>query len=177
MKEQLDNHQGRLQGGEALKLDAQTLNNASGTIDGQQRLALRIIGGLDNAGGAVRSNGDQQITAASIDKRQGVFSSRGGLALTAAQLDNSNGTLISEGSGIYRIEMLDNRQGKVHRGEALTLNGRQVNNQRGQPVSSQALTLKANQLDYSSQSALEVQTDHLDNRYGGRVLWVRHTPA
>lgn len=43
------------------------------------------------------------------------------------------------------------------------------------------MTLKANQLDnsgqgtLSSQAALEVQTDHLDNRDGGRVLGTTHT--
>lgn len=71
--------------------------------------------------------------------------------------------------------MLDNRQGKVHSGEALTLDGRQVNSQRGQLISSHALTLKANRIDNSGQAALEVQTDHLDNRDGGRVLGTAHT--
>lgn len=181
LKEQLDNREGRLQSGQAFKLDAQTLNNASGTIGGQQQLAFRILGEFDNAGDDLRSNGDQQITAASIDNRQGVFRSRGVLALTAAQLDNTNGTLISQGNGIYRIEMLDNRQGKVHNGETLTLDGRQVNNQRGQLVSSQALTLKENQLDNSGQrtlsslAALEVHADHLDNRDGGPLLGMTHT--
>ncbi|MCP1065644.1 hypothetical protein M5G07_09715 [Serratia symbiotica] len=77
-------------------------------IDTEAGVGVRILGGLDNAGGAVRSNGDQQITTASIDNRQGVFSSRSGPMLTAAQLDNTNGTLISQGTAIYRIEMLDN---------------------------------------------------------------------
>ncbi|MDT3252731.1 hemagglutinin repeat-containing protein [Serratia sp. root2] len=177
----LDNRQGKLQSGEALQLDAQTLNNADGTIDGQQQLALRILGALNNAGGAVRSNGEQQIAAAGIDNRQGVFSSRGGLALTTARLDNAAGTLISQGSGSYSIGTLNNQQGKVHSGAALTLDGEQVNNQGGQLVSTDGLTLRANQLDnsgqgtVSSQAALDVQADRLNNRDGGMLLGTTHT--
>ncbi|CAI1642369.1 Filamentous hemagglutinin [Serratia grimesii] len=177
----LDNRGGKLQGGEALALDAQTLNNAGGTIDGQQQLALRILGLLDNVGGTVRSNGDQQIAAAGINNTQGVFSSLRTLDLTTAQLDNAGGTLISQGAGDYRIDTLNNQQGKVHSGEALSLEGAQVNNQGGQLVSTQALTLRANQLDnssqgtLSSQAALDVQADRLNNRDGGLMLGTTRT--
>ncbi|MGB8664136.1 MAG: hemagglutinin repeat-containing protein, partial [Serratia inhibens] len=177
----LDNRSGKLQGGEAVSLDAQTLNNAGGTIDGQQTLSLRILGMLDNSGGAVRSNGEQQVSAAGIDNRQGVFSSRGGIVLTTAQLDNGGGTLISQGSGTYRFDTLNNQQGKVHSGEALTLDGRQVNNQSGQLVSTQGMTLKAGALDnsdhgtISSQAALDVRADRLNNRDGGLVLGTTRT--
>ncbi|VEI20617.1 Filamentous hemagglutinin [Serratia plymuthica] len=177
----LDNRSGKLQGGEALQLDAQALNNAGGTIDGQQQLALRILGALNNAGGAVRSNGEQRITAAGIDNRQGIFSSRGGIALTTAQLDNAGGTLISQGTGIYRFDRLNNQQGKVHSGEALILDGTQVNNQSGQLVSSQGLTLEAKALDnsgqgtISSQATLDVRGERLNNRDGGLLLGTTHT--
>ncbi len=177
----LDNRGGKLQGGEAVSLDAQTLNNAGGTIDGQQALSLRILGLLDNTGGAVRSNGALQVSAAGVDNRQGVFSSRGSIALTTAQLDNAGGTLISQGTGTYRFDTLNNQQGKVHSGVALTLDGTQVNNQSGQLVSIQGLTLKAGALDnsgqgtISSQAALDVRADRLNNRDGGLILGTTRT--
>lgn len=180
LQDELDNRGGKLQGGEVLQLDAQTLNNAGGTIDGQQQLLLRILGRIDNTGGAVRSGGQQQVAAAGIDNRQGVFSSRGGVNLTTAQLDNAGGTLIAQGSGIYRIDILHNQQGKVHSGAALMLDAKQVNNQGGQLVSTEALTLKSDALDnsdqgiLSSQTALEVSTDHLNNRDGGLILSTTH---
>ena len=176
LKQQLDNRQGSVQGGGPLTLEAQTLNNAGGSLDGQQMLILRILGLLDNRSGAVRSNGNQQVTAAGINNSSGMFSSRGDLHLAATQLDNANGALISLGTGIYRLDTLNNQQGKVHSADALTLNTKQLNNQNGQLVSTRALTLQADQLNnsgkgaISSQTSLVVQADSLNNRDGGRLL-------
>lgn len=181
LSDALNNRDGKVQSGEALQLDAQTLNNAGGTIDGQQQVALRILGLLENTDGAVRSNGDLQVSAAGIHNTRGVFSSRGGITVASKQLDNAGGTLISLGSGIYRIDQLNNQHGKVHSGEALTLEGELVNNQGGQLVSTQGLTLKTGVLDnsgqgsISSQAALDVRADRLNNRDGGLILGTTHT--
>ncbi|HIE0191884.1 TPA: hemagglutinin repeat-containing protein [Serratia marcescens] len=176
LSDALNNRDGKMQSGEAFQLDAQTLNNVGGQIEGQQQVALRILGMFDNTGGAVRSNGEQQVSAAGIVNRQGIFSSRSGLDLATARLDNAGGTLISQGTGAYRIGTLNNQQGKVHSGGALTLEGAQVNNQGGQLVSTQRLTLRAAEIDnsaqgaLSSQAALEVQAERLNNRDGGLIL-------
>ncbi|MEL5589670.1 hemagglutinin repeat-containing protein [Serratia ureilytica] len=176
LSDALNNRDGKMQSGEALQLDAQTLNNVGGQLEGQQQVALRILGMFDNTGGAVRSNGEQQVSAAGIVNRQGIFSSRSGLDLATAWLDNTGGTLISQGTGAYRIGTLNNQQGKVHSGGALTLDGAQVNNQGGQLVSTQRLTLRAAEIDnsaqgaLSSQAALEVQAERLNNRDGGLIL-------
>ncbi|WP_413713269.1 hemagglutinin repeat-containing protein [Serratia marcescens] len=176
LSDALNNRDGKMQSGEAFQLDAQTLNNVGGQIEGQQQVALRILGRFDNTGGAVRSNGEQRVSAAGIVNRQGVFSSRSGLDLATARLDNAGGTLISQGTGAYRIGTLNNQQGKVHSGGALTLDGTQVNNQGGQLVSTQRLTLRAAEIDnsaqgaLSSQAALEVQAERLNNRDGGLIL-------
>jgi len=172
----LDNRGGKIQGGDALALDAQALNNAGGTIDGQQHVALRILGLLENTGGAVRSNGGQEVSAAGINNTRGVFSSRGGITVASKQLDNTGGTLISQGAGIYRLDRLNNQHGKVHSGDALTLEGAQVNNRGGQLVSTHGLALKAGTLDnsgqgtLSSQAELDVQAERLNNRDGGLIL-------
>lgn len=118
LSDALNNRDGKLQSGEALQLDAQALNNAGGTIDGQQQVALRILGLLENTGGAVRSNGDQQVAASGINNARGVFSSRDGITVASKQLDNDGGTLISRGAGIYRLDQLNNQHGKVHSGDA-----------------------------------------------------------
>ena len=176
LSDALNNRDGKVQSGEALQLDAQTLNNAGGTIDGQQQVALRILGLLENTDGAVRSNGGQEVSAAGINNTRGVFSSRGGITVASKQLDNAGGTLISQGSGIYRLDTLNNQHGKVHSGDALTLEGAQVNNRGGQLVSTQGLALKAGTLDnsgqgtLSSQAALNLQADRLNNRDGGLIL-------
>ncbi|MDP8799112.1 hemagglutinin repeat-containing protein [Serratia marcescens] len=176
LSDALNNRDGKMQSGEAFQLDAQTLNNVGGQIEGQQQVALRILGMFDNTGGAVRSNGEQQVSAAGIVNRQGIFSSRSGLDLATARLDNAGGTLISQGTGAYRIGTLNNQQGKMHSGGALTLDGAQVNNQGGQLVSTQRLTLRAAEIDnsaqgaLSSQAALEVQAERLNNRDGGLIL-------
>ena len=175
LSDALNNRDGKMQSGEALQLDAQTLNNVGGQLEGQQQVALRILGMFDNTGGAVRSNGEQQVSAAGIVNRQGIFSSRSGLDLATARLENTGGTLISQGTGAYRIGTLNNQQGKVHSGGALTLDGAQVNNQGGQLVSTQRLTLRAAEIDnsaqgaLSSQAALEVQAERLNNRDGGLI--------
>ncbi|MGI0464744.1 hemagglutinin repeat-containing protein [Serratia marcescens] len=181
LSDALNNRDGKVQSGEALQLDAQTLNNAGGTIDGQQHVALRILGLLENTDGAVRSNGDQKVSAAGINNTRGVFSSRGGITVTSKQLNNDGGTLISQGTGIYRLDRLNNQQGKLHSGDALTLEGAQVNNQGGQLVSTQGLTLKAEALDnsgqgtLSSQGAIKLLTDRLNNRDGGLILGTTRT--
>ncbi|MGP3283541.1 hemagglutinin repeat-containing protein [Serratia bockelmannii] len=181
LSDALNNRDGKVQSGEALQLDAQTLNNAGGAIDGQQQVALRILGLLENTDGAVRSNGDQQVSAAGINNTRGVFSSRGGITVTSKQLDNAGGTLISQGAGIYRLDQLNNQHGKVHIGDALTLEGAQVNNQGGQLVSTQGLTLKAGTLDnsgqgtLSSQAAITLQADRVNNRDGGLILGTTRT--
>ncbi|MBH2629543.1 hemagglutinin repeat-containing protein [Serratia marcescens] len=177
----LDNRGGKIQGGDALALDAQALNNAGGTIDGQQRVALRILGLLENTGGAVRSNGGQEVSAAGINNTRGVFSSRGGITVASKQLDNTGGTLISQGAGTYRLDRLNNQHGKVHSGDALTLEGAQVNNRGGQLVSTYGLTFKAGTLDnsgqgtLSSQAELDVQAERLNNRDGGLILGTTRT--
>ncbi|WP_164141567.1 hemagglutinin repeat-containing protein [Serratia marcescens] len=177
----LDNRGGKIQGGDALTFDAQALNNAGGTIDGQQRVALRILGLLENTGGAVRSNGGQEVSAVGINNTRGVFSSRGGITVASKQLNNDGGTLISQGAGIYRLDRLNNQHGKVHSGDALTLEGAQVNNRGGQLVSTQGLTLKAGALDnsgqgtLSSQAELDVQAERLNNRDGGLILGTTRT--
>lgn len=181
LSDALNNSDGKVQSGEALQLDAQALNNADGTIDGQQQVALRILGLLENTGGAVRSNGDQQVAASGINNARGVFSSRGGITVTSKQLDNDGGTLISQGAGIYRLDQLNNQHGKVHSGDALTLEGAQVNNQGGQLVSTQGLILKAGMLDnsgqgtLSSQAAINLLVGRLNNRDGGLILGTTRT--
>ncbi|MEL5453709.1 hemagglutinin repeat-containing protein [Serratia ureilytica] len=181
LSDALNNRDGKMQSGEALQLDAQALNNAGGTIDGQQQVTLRIFGLLENTGGAVRSNGGQEVSAAGINNTRGVFSSRGGITVTSKQLNNDGGTLISQGTGIYRLDRLNNQQGKLHSGDALTLEGAQVNNQGGQLVSTQGLTLKAEALDnsgqgtLSSQGAIKLLTDRLNNRDGGLILGTTRT--
>ena len=177
----LDNRAGKVQSGEALQLDAQTLNNAGGSIDSQQQLTLQLSGEMDNSGGAVRSNGGQQVNAATIDNRQGVFSSRETLNLTTGQLDNTGGTLISQGAGNYLLNVLNNQQGKVHSGAALSLNAAQLNNQGGQLVATQDFVLNATTIDnsaqgvLSSQAGLILQTEHLSNRNGGLLLGTTFT--
>ncbi|EMY0613356.1 hemagglutinin repeat-containing protein [Serratia marcescens] len=181
LSDALNNRDGKVQSGEALQLDAQTLNNAGGTIDGQQRVALRILGLLENTGGAVRSNGGQEVSAAGINNTRGVFSSRGGITVASKQLDNTGGTLISQGAGTYRLDRLNNQHGKVHSGDALTLEGAQVNNRGGQLVSTHGLALKAGTLDnsgqgtLSSQAELDVQAERLNNRDGGLILGTTRT--
>ena len=181
LSDALNNRDGKVQSGEALQLDAQTLNNAGGTIDGQQRVALRILGLLENTGGAVRSNGGQEVSAAGINNTRGVFSSRGGITVASKQLDNTGGTLISQGAGTYRLDRLNNQHGKVHSGDALTLEGAQVNNRGGQLVSTHGLTFKAGTLDnsgqgtLSSQAELDVQAERLNNRDGGLILGTTRT--
>ncbi|BEO28406.1 16S rRNA endonuclease CdiA [Serratia marcescens] len=181
LNDALNNRDGKVQSGEALQLDAQALNNAGGTIDGQQQVTLHILGLLENTGGAVRSNGDQQVSAASINNTRGVFSSRGGITVTSKQLDNDGGTLISQGAGIYRLDQLNNQHGKAHSGDVLTLEGAQVNNQGGQLVSTQGLTLKAGTLDnsgqgtLSSQAAINLLAGRLNNRDGGLILGTTRT--
>ncbi len=181
LSDALNNRDGKMQSGEALQLDAQALNNAGGTIDGQQQVTLRIFGLLENTGGAVRSNGGQEVSAAGINNTRGVFSSRGGITVTSKQMNNDGGTLISQGTGIYRLDRLNNQQGKLHSGDALTLEGAQVNNQGGQLVSTQGLTLKAEALDnsgqgtLSSQGAIKLLTDRLNNRDGGLILGTTRT--
>ncbi|WP_288477251.1 hemagglutinin repeat-containing protein [uncultured Pantoea sp.] len=177
----LDNRAGNVQSGNALQLDAQTLNNAGGNIDSQQQLTLNLQGLLENSGGALRSNGGQQVNAATIDNRQGVFSSRETLNLTSGQLDNTGGTLISQGAGLYTINLLNNQQGKVHSGAALTLAAAQLNNQGGQLVATQDLVLNATTIDnsaqgvMSSQAAVSLQADRLSNRDAGLILGTTHT--
>ncbi|WP_262420563.1 hemagglutinin repeat-containing protein [Pantoea vagans] len=177
----LDNRAGKVQSGEALQLDAQTLNNAGGSIDSQQQLTLQLSGEMDNSGGAVRSNGGQQVNAATIDNRQGVFSSRETLNLTTGQLDNTGGTLISQGAGNYLLNVLNNQQGKVHSGAALSLDAAQLNNQGGQLVATQDFVLNATTIDnsaqgvLSSQAGLILQTEHLSNRNGGLLLGTTFT--
>nr|WP_223265992.1 hemagglutinin repeat-containing protein [Pantoea vagans] len=172
----LDNRAGKMQSGEALQLDAQTLNNAGGNIDSQQQLILQLSGQFDNNGGAVRSNGGQQINAAAINNHQGVFSSREAINLTTGQLENASGTLISQGAGSYHVGTLNNQQGKVHSGAALTLEAAQLNNQGGQLVATQDLVLNTTAIDnstqgvISSQAGLSLQADRLINRDGGLLL-------
>ncbi|OSN08202.1 filamentous hemagglutinin, partial [Lonsdalea iberica] len=178
---QLDNRQGKLQSGETLTLNAQSLQNDGGTLDSQQQMVLSTSGELSNQGGALRSNGDQRIAAHHLNNQRGVVSSQSGLTINAPLLDNAGGTLISQGVGTYHVDTLNNSQGKLHSGDALALTGSQVNNQAGQLVSTQDLVLIAAQLNndgqgtISSQGALDIQSDTVNNRDGGLILGTTRT--
>ncbi|MDR3434302.1 MAG: filamentous hemagglutinin N-terminal domain-containing protein, partial [Rouxiella aceris] len=181
LADNLNNQQGKIQSGDALSLSAQALQNSGGALDSQQQLSLRILGELNNLGGTLRSEGDQQITARYFNNQNGLASSRSGLTVNVPQLDNGNGTLISLGAGDYDIDVLNNGNGKIHSGDKLKITGSQVNNTAGQLVSTQDLQLGASILNnngrgiISSQAGLSIQSSTLNNSDGGSILGTAQT--
>ncbi|MCG2596946.1 MAG: hemagglutinin repeat-containing protein [Achromobacter sp.] len=177
----LDNRQGQVQSGDALRLDALRLLNEGGAIDSQRQLDLRIVDLLGNDRGALRSNGDQRITAGQVGNRHGLISSKRALTLAADNLNNTDGMLVSQAAGDYRVSTLNNRQGRIHSADALTLNSARLDNQAGQLVSGGTFMLNAAGLDnsgrgiISSQGQLGIKADRLDNRDGGLLLGTTHT--
>ncbi|WP_048697872.1 filamentous hemagglutinin N-terminal domain-containing protein [Erwinia piriflorinigrans] len=175
LKQALDNRHGRVQSGEGLQLNAQSLLNTAGAVDSRQQLRLGIMGLLDNDRGAIRSNGNQHIAAEQVANRWGVFSSYDGLSLAAAQLDNADGRLNSKGVGVYRAGSLDNQRDKLHSGDTLTLNATRLNNRAGQLVSTRMFALNVAQFDNSGQAGFDIQANgdlhiHSDTLRAGSAL-------
>ena len=219
--ERLDNGQGgRLIAAQALEAQAAQLNNQGGLVSGWQGvsvsggsldnsqggtlssrhggLKLALSGQLNNSGeGALVSQGDQQLRAASLDNRgNGIISSAGAIAAELdAALDNGNGGLISASGKLdlqagtvrnaggqlggasdvrVRADSLDNRAGQLSATGSLDLLiGAALLNAGGRLASGRDLLLRGGDIDnrggrIASQGLLELFAARLSNA-GGTV--------
>ncbi|RUQ46994.1 hypothetical protein D8M30_10565, partial [Corynebacterium pseudodiphtheriticum] len=162
----LDNSGGKLISSQVLTVNATNLLNQNGLVSGWQ--GLNVYGGrLDNrnngtlssrsgavdvglsgellngGAGALVSQGQLSVRAASLDNSGGILSSGAGQSLViSAGLSNANDGLIDSGADLdLQAATLDNQAGTVNAQQALTLTGTDLHNQGGTLASNGRLTL------------------------------------
>ncbi|WP_285404451.1 hemagglutinin repeat-containing protein, partial [Pseudomonas sp. MEJ086] len=142
-----------------VNLNAASLDNSGGAIQGQGDLLLNIGGALNNQAGTLQSrSGAVDLTAASLDNRQGTLTSLEGWVRTrlsawlrngaigqggliqgqhidlqvAGNLDNTAGRIHAlNGAATLRASAFDNQRGTLHAQGDLLLRGGDLNNQSG----------------------------------------------
>lgn len=152
----LDNSQGGLiDSGAALSVQADSVDNRSGTLNVQQALDLRVTR-LDNSQGNLIGNGAVNLSLLqALINSNGKLSSAGPLQLSAQQVNNQGGQLASQGLMTLLIGALDNRNGgTVASNELLTL------------TASGAVQNRGDGLIYSQHGDLHLSAASLDNRQG-----------
>ncbi|NWC87108.1 two-partner secretion domain-containing protein [Pseudomonas reactans] len=95
----LDNQGGTVSAQKALAITATDLNNTGGTVAGNDRLTLNLLGSLNNTNGKLASAGPLSLKRAmQINNQGGQIASQGLLTLLAGGLDNSQlGTVAGKG--------------------------------------------------------------------------------
>ncbi|MBU2050137.1 MAG: filamentous hemagglutinin N-terminal domain-containing protein, partial [Gammaproteobacteria bacterium] len=128
-------HRGATLNATQLTVQAESFNNQGGTVlaTGGQASSLDVSGVLDNGnGGTLASNGDLQITAATLGNAGGTVqqAGTGTLAINAHTLNGQGGKLLSNGSLALIGENTDLRDGttaaqriRIETGELVTAGG------------------------------------------------------
>nr|WP_171971343.1 hemagglutinin repeat-containing protein [Serratia marcescens] len=187
----LDNNGGTMGSNGALRLDADRLDNQSGTVKTQTGLTIHAEGAVNNAGGnllagqgltleaggglnnrsGTLNGGDVRLVAQQLDNAQGQVIGQGNLDLTASRLDNQRG-LIGAGKALeVNAGDWDNRGGTAQGETSVTATAGTLNNDGGKLLSGRASTLKTtgnatNRGGEISAAVLTVNTDLLDNTQG-----------
>ncbi|WP_201773773.1 DUF637 domain-containing protein, partial [Pseudomonas sp. PI1] len=170
---------GLLSGWQGLSVGGGSLDNSQGgTLSSKAgALAVSLAGALNNASqGALVSQGDQRISAASLDNRGGIVSAEGNVELAIADtLDNRDAGLIDAQRRLdfsHAATRLLNQGGQISAG-SLLLKGRSLDNSGGQLLSQGALEatlsgalINANNARLSSGAGLLLKAASLDNRGG-----------
>ncbi|KSW25401.1 hypothetical protein AOX63_17070 [Pseudomonas sp. ADP] len=170
---------GLLSGWQGLSVGGGSLDNSQGgTLSSKAgALAVSLAGALNNASqGALVSQGDQRISAASLDNRGGIVSAEGNVELAIADtLDNRDAGLIDAQRRLdfsHAATRLLNQDGQISAG-SLLLKGHSLDNSGGQLLSQGALEaalsgalINANNARLSSGAGLLLKAASLDNRGG-----------
>ncbi|MDF3936446.1 filamentous hemagglutinin N-terminal domain-containing protein, partial [Pseudomonas citronellolis] len=173
----LDNNAGLLLGGTLRAGLASLSDNSGGTLSADGLLKLTVAQALNNALGRLQSTqGDVDVSAASLDNRQGTVAGGQLLLRTAGTLDNRGGRIVGDGVQAS-AEVIDNgSQGLLVAGaQGLTLGARQrLSNDQGRIQSDAALHLDAPRLENRGGvvlgHSLELQGGDLDNSQGGALV-------
>nr|WP_181427679.1 filamentous hemagglutinin N-terminal domain-containing protein [Pseudomonas soli] len=158
------NGQGKLVSEGALSLDAEQLDNRSGSISSAGPLVLTSAAGLLNQGGVVESAQHLSLSSASLDNSgQGLIKSQGAASLVTGRLDNLlGGRIISDTT-------LSLRAGQVNNGGRIASNGvldarmAGLVQDHGELFSNSQLTLNLDQGDLSNQGLINASQLVLKN--------------
>ncbi|WP_275628638.1 filamentous hemagglutinin N-terminal domain-containing protein [Pseudomonas sp. 273] len=169
---------GLLSGWQGLTVGGGSLDNSQGGTLSSKAGALDVsLGGeLNNASqGALVSQGDQRISAASLDNRGGIVSAEGNVELVIADaLDNRDGGLIDAQRRLdfsHAATRLHNQGGQISAG-SLLLQAASLDNRGGQLASQSTLdlTLTQGDLDNRDQGTLASRGALSIEALGGRLL-------
>ncbi|WP_312595103.1 hemagglutinin repeat-containing protein [Stutzerimonas nitrititolerans] len=154
---------------DTVTVEASTLNNQAGTIQGRTGLALDVSGSVDNRSGRLLGEqGNVALATGSLDNRAGLLTTLAGwleatvkglldnqggtvqadhLSLKAGSLDNRSGhTSAVAGDALIDTGALDNAGGGLYAGDDLSVQAAAMNNQGGR--------IGARQIDFSLAGAL-----------------------
>ncbi|PXW04733.1 filamentous hemagglutinin [Pantoea ananatis] len=173
--ETLVNHAGVLNG-EAVKITAQQLDNAQGQILSQQGLALDAQQSLDNDQGLIAAGQNADVhTEGSWNNQGGTVQSETQLKLSAGHLNNTQGKLLSGDLLVLKASgEVNNAAGEIS-GSALTLGVQNLSNDKGKVIGGRSVILDAkNGLDnaqglLAAGQMLNLSTEGMLNNLNGGI--------
>ncbi|PWV62910.1 filamentous hemagglutinin [Pantoea ananatis] len=173
--ETLVNHAGVLNG-EAVKITAQQLDNAQGQILSQQGLALDAQQSLDNHQGLIAAGQNADVhTEGSWNNQGGTVQSETQLKLSARNLNNTQGKLLSGDLLVLKASgEVNNAAGEIS-GSALTLGVQNLSNDKGKVIGGRSVILDAkNGLDnaqglLAAGQMLNLSTEGMLNNLNGGI--------
>ncbi|WP_254379799.1 hemagglutinin repeat-containing protein [Pantoea ananatis] len=173
--ETLVNHAGVLNG-EAVKITAQQLDNAQGQILSQQGLALDAQQSLDNHQGLIAAGQNADVhTEGSWNNQGGTVQSETQLKLSAGHLNNTQGKLLSGDLLVLKASgEVNNAAGEIS-GSALTLGVQNLSNDKGKVIGGRSVILDAkNGLDnaqglLAAGQMLNLSTEGMLNNLNGGI--------
>ncbi|MCL1960766.1 MAG: filamentous hemagglutinin N-terminal domain-containing protein, partial [Desulfovibrionaceae bacterium] len=158
----IDNTGGSMSASRDVSIQAQSLDNARGSIFGGSTLTIATAGAIANDAGQLRSNGELTVSGGELSNKGGVIASSADNALLdVTVLDNTGGSVSAGGQLDIRAQSLDNTQGQITQAGAGTMRlqvAGLLTSTHGQIVSNDGLDLNAGQFD-NSQGALSAQGD------------------
>ncbi|MEE4860972.1 filamentous hemagglutinin N-terminal domain-containing protein [Pseudomonas alliivorans] len=169
--------EGRLLANGALLLTADTLNNQSGVVSGQQDVQLNL-GQLSNTGaGSVYAKSTLGLTlTGALDNNQGGLRSDGTLNLKAASLANTGGSVTSAGVSVLTSDAaVVNQGGQILSDATLTVTSASLDNSQSGRIASKGLVLNTGAFDNHqdgrliSTGTLELNAGLVNNSDAGRI--------
>ncbi|WP_165497002.1 hemagglutinin repeat-containing protein [Phytopseudomonas dryadis] len=124
-----------------LTLDAETLNNAGGSLSSAGTLSASARGQLFNQNGRILTDADLLLRSAGLDNRGGLISAAAALALATGAFDNDAGRLTSSAGLDLKAGQIGNAAGRIAAGGALVIEATGLNQQGGELFSQSSLAL------------------------------------
>ncbi|SDF57171.1 filamentous hemagglutinin N-terminal domain-containing protein, partial [Sporomusa acidovorans] len=146
----LENRLGIIEAGKSLAIAAQNINNQAGSITSLDKsgMEVNVRQKVNNSGGTLGGNGDVKLAAQDANSANGKLIAGGNLtASIAGLLDNTGGVIAArQDINIGKAAAITNTQGNISTGGNIFLTAELINNTGGNLTAGQSIALAGNNI-------------------------------